>query len=184
MPDIIFRHCAQGDDDVVFLLNKKISSDVELISTLLLRLIAEHPANEFIAGFVGYVNFLEGTIDTIDKEARTLAVSTDFGKLEITLQQDDIKAGDEVLLVIRPETVSVSSLQGTEGLNTFHGTVESHMYAGSLAKYTVNLGHRKMIIDQYNPRDSRLFKEKDKVAVTIPANIHVLKKGTASALPT
>ncbi len=139
--------------------------------------IYEQPANEFIAGFVGYVNFLEGTIDAIDKEARTLAVSTEYGKLEITLEQDDIKAGDEVLLILRPETLSLSPSHGAERQNTFHGTVESHMYAGNLAKYTVKIEDRMVIVDQYNPRDSDHFKERDNVAVTVPRNIHVLKRG-------
>jgi ABC-type sugar transport system ATPase subunit len=33
--------------------------------------IYEQPANEFIAGFVGYVNFLEGTVDAIDEGTNT-----------------------------------------------------------------------------------------------------------------
>jgi ABC-type Fe3+/spermidine/putrescine transport system ATPase subunit len=138
--------------------------------------IYEEPENEFIASFVGYVNFLEGTIDTIDKEACTLAVSTEYGKLEIALEQDDIKAGDEGLLVIRPETLTLSHSYEIEQRNTFHGTVESHMYAGNLAKYTVNIGDRKIIVDQYDPKDAGLFMEKEKVSVTIPRSIHILKK--------
>jgi hypothetical protein len=38
------------------------------------------------------------------------------------------------------------------------------MYAGSLVKYVVNIAGGKMIVDQYNPRDAGLFREKDKVA--------------------
>ena len=37
--------------------------------------IYEHPANEFIASFVGYVNFLEGRVDTIDEETGTSYLS-------------------------------------------------------------------------------------------------------------
>jgi spermidine/putrescine ABC transporter ATP-binding subunit len=138
--------------------------------------IYEHPANEFIAGFVGYVNFLEGAVDAIDKETKTSHVSTEYGKLELDHDQDDINVGDEVLLVIRPETISLSPSHGMERQNTFHGTVESHMYAGNLAKYTVKFGDREMIVDQNNPRDSEQFKKKDKVKVTVPRSIHVLKK--------
>ena len=143
--------------------------------------IYEQPANEFIAGFVGYVNFLEGTVDAIDKETKTSHVSTEYGKLELDHDQDDINVGDEVLLVIRPETVTLSPSHGKESQNTFHGTVESHMYAGNLAKYTVKFGDREMIVDQNNPRDSEQFKKKDKVKVTVPRSIHLLKKQAASA---
>jgi ABC-type Fe3+/spermidine/putrescine transport system ATPase subunit len=142
--------------------------------------IYEQPANEFIAGFVGYVNFLEGTVDAIDEETLTSSVSTEYGKLNLDHYQGDIKVGDEILLVIRPETVTLSPSHGKENQNTFHGTVESHMYAGNLAKYTVKFGDREMIVDQYNPRDSEQFKKNDKVKVTIPRSVHVLKKESAT----
>ena len=94
--------------------------------------------------------------------------------------QEDIKAGDEVLLVIRPETVTLLPSHGMDDKNTFHGTVESHMYAGNLTKYTVKFGDREMIVDQYNPRDSEQFKKNDKFKVTIPRSVHVLKKESAT----
>ena len=142
--------------------------------------IYEHPANEFIAGFVGYVNFLEGTVGDIDEETLTSYVSTKYGKFVLDHYQEDIAVGDEILLVIRPETVTLSPSHGKERQNTFHGTVVSHMYAGTLAKYTVKFGDREMVVDQYNPRDSEHFKKNDKVKVTVPRSVHVLKKESAT----
>ncbi len=136
--------------------------------------IYEQPANDFIAGFVGYVNFLEGTVDAIDKE--TSYVSTEYGKLELDHYQEDVKVGEKVVLVIRPESISLLPSYGVETQNTFHGTVKSHMYAGNLAKYTVQFGDREMVVDHYNPRGSEQFQKNDKVKITIPRSIHVLKK--------
>jgi spermidine/putrescine ABC transporter ATP-binding subunit len=138
--------------------------------------IYEQPANEFIAGFVGYVNFLEGKIDTVERETGTTSVSTKLGKVEITLERGDLEVGAKILLIIRPETVSLSTPERTREANIFHGYVDSSMYAGSLVKYVVDIGGGKMIVDQYNPRDAGLFKEGDKVAVMVPRNIHVLKR--------
>jgi ABC-type sugar transport system permease subunit len=45
--------------------------------------IYEQPANEFIAGFVGYVNFLEGTVDAIDEGTNTSCITTEYGRLEL-----------------------------------------------------------------------------------------------------
>ena len=56
------------------------------------------------------------------------------------------------------------------------GTLKSYMYAGSIAKCTVTIGERKMIIDQYNPRDAQQFQHADKVEVEIPRSVHLLKK--------
>ncbi len=144
--------------------------------------IYERPANEFIAGFVGYVNFLEGEVESIHPEANTACVMTEFGRLDLDRDQKEIKVGERVLLVIRPETVSLSPWSGGESQNMFHGAVESQMYAGNLAKYTINFGHKKMVIDHYNPMGSKQYSKNEKVKVTIPRKIHMLRRqkpGTA-----
>ena len=138
--------------------------------------IYERPANEFIAGFVGYVNFLEGRVDAVSPDTDTLTVGTEFGRLDIDRAQKEIAAGEPVLLVIRPETVSLSPWSGGESQNMFHGEVESQMYAGSLAKYTVRFGNKKMVIDHYNPMGSCKYGKNEKVKVTIPRNVHVLRR--------
>ena len=142
--------------------------------------IYERPGNEFIAGFVGYVNFLEGKVDAADRGAGKLIVTTEYGTMEIDSGDGDSQTGDEVLLVIRPETVSLSTVNKGEKKNTFQGMIESRMYAGNLAKYTVSLGERKIVIDQYNPRGSELFQEGEKVSIMVPRNVHVLNRKAAS----
>ena len=138
--------------------------------------IYERPANEFIAGFVGYVNFLEGRVDSVQNGSDTVWISTEFGRVELDHHQKDIAKGDNVLMVIRPETVTLSPWNGDESQNSFHGTVQSQMYAGSLAKYTVKFGQKEMVIDHYNPMGSRKYAKHEPVKVTIPRNVHVLKR--------
>jgi ABC-type Fe3+/spermidine/putrescine transport system ATPase subunit len=138
--------------------------------------IYERPANEFIAAFVGYVNFMEGRIESIDETTRDTVVITDYGPLEITLEQDDVKPGDDVFMVIRPESISLSLDCGGKRRNVICGTLVSYMYAGSIAKCTVMIGEKKMIIDQYNPRDAQQFLHAAKVEMEIPRSIHLLKK--------
>ncbi len=137
--------------------------------------IYEKPANEFIASFVGYVNFLEGNVDAIDEEKSTYSISTEYGNLELDYEQKDVRKGDKILLVIRPETLTLSPSHAKGMQNTFHGIIESHMYAGSLSKYTVKFGDKEMIVDQYNPKDSVKFRRKDQVEITVPRTVHVLK---------
>jgi ABC-type Fe3+/spermidine/putrescine transport system ATPase subunit len=138
--------------------------------------IYEQPANEFIAGFVGYVNFLEGRIGSIDASTRSAAVDTEHGRIEVLLDQPEIGQGDDVLMVIRPESVGLSiDCDGARG-NVLCGTLETYMYAGSLAKCTVAIGNRTMIVDQYNPRDARHFRDVQRVAIEIPRTVHLLKR--------
>ncbi|MEW6335224.1 MAG: ABC transporter ATP-binding protein [Thermodesulfobacteriota bacterium] len=138
--------------------------------------IYERPANEFIAGFVGYVNFMDGRIESLDQATRHTVISTPYGKFEITLEQEDFHTGDDVVMVIRPESVSLSIDCKKEGGNVLCGSLTTYMYAGSLAKCTVMIGDRKMIIDQYNPRDAKHFKGAKEVNVEIPRSVHLLKK--------
>ncbi len=138
--------------------------------------IYERPANEFIAAFVGYVNFMDGRIESIDPVTRNTAVSTPYGIFEINLEQDNIQKGDDVLMVIRPESVSLSIDCKQGGKNILCGNLKTYMYAGSLAKCTVMIGEKKMIIDQYNPRDAKHFKLAERVEVEIPRSVHLLKK--------
>jgi ABC-type Fe3+/spermidine/putrescine transport system ATPase subunit len=138
--------------------------------------IYERPANEFIAGFVGYVNFMDGRIESIDETTRNTIVNTEYGQLMITLEQDDVKTGDDVLMVIRPESVSLSLDCQDKRQNVICGTLVSYMYAGSIAKCTVMIGNKKMIIDQYNPRDAQQFLHAAKVEVEIPRSVHLLKR--------
>ena len=78
-------------------------------------------------------------------------------------------------LVIRPETINISGSEPKGMNNTFQGEVEIGMYVGSLAKYTVMVKGEKIIIDQPNPRET-FFKPREKVYLSIPENIHVLKR--------
>ena len=70
--------------------------------------IYERPANEFIAGFVGTSISWTGRIASIDEATRDAVIHTEYGKIEITLEQADIHHGDDVLMVIRPESVNIS----------------------------------------------------------------------------
>jgi len=138
--------------------------------------IYERPANRFIAAFVGYVNFIDGRITSIDKATRSTLVETEHGRFEIALEQDDIDQGDDVLMVVRPESITLSLDFGIKRPNVVCGTLKSYMYAGSLAKCTVVIGTMKMIVDQYNPSDAHHFKQAEKVEVEIPRRVHLLKK--------
>ena len=136
--------------------------------------IYERPTNEFIAGFVGYVNFLEGRVETVDIGFGKATVSTAIGEFYIVPERN-INVGDRVKLVIRPETINISGSEPLTGNNTFQGEVEIGMYVGSLAKYTVMVKGEKFIIDQPNPRET-FFKPRAKVYLSMPENIHLLMR--------
>ncbi|MEW6261783.1 MAG: ABC transporter ATP-binding protein [Thermodesulfobacteriota bacterium] len=140
--------------------------------------IYQHPANEFIAGFVGYVNFFEGAVKSKNGVTGAALVSTPQGDVEITIERPDVGVGDNIVMIIRPESLKLVPPDQAGTGNLLGGTLESYMYAGSLAKCTVSIGAKKLVVDQYNPAEAIRFEEHEKVGVVIPRKVHVLAKGT------
>ena len=137
--------------------------------------IYERPGNEFIAGFVGFVNFLDGKIEKVDIGLDKASASTPLGTIQF-IPRRNIAAGDQVKLVFRPETIDISRNEPKENPNVFQGEVEIGMYVGSLAKYTVQVKGERIIIDQPNPRETGLFKSGEKIYISLPEDIHLLMK--------
>lgn len=136
--------------------------------------IYERPTSEFVASFVGYVNILPSTVDSIGEKPGTAVAATEIGMLEILASRNDIEVGQKVFFVVRPETIQIG--KEAAGVNKFKGTVSSAMYAGSTAKYRVDIQGRQLIIDEYNPIERGLYHTGDKVMVVLPQHVHILKK--------
>jgi len=139
--------------------------------------IYETPKNKFIAEFVGYVNFLEGIIESFDQNSEIYQVSTEHGNVSLKRTRgENLLKGDKIFLVIRPETVTIFPQDSEDLPNMLTGEIQDSMYAGNLVKYTIRCGDREILIDQYNPKDSIKFKRGDKIKFTIPKTVHALPK--------
>ncbi len=94
--------------------------------------IYEHPTEEFVAGFIGVSNLIEGVV-TDDSSVR-IANGT---QLRANLP-DDVDRGDTVNLSVRPEKIAVDDLE--DGMVTLDGTVVSRVYLGVSTQVTVSVG--------------------------------------------
>ena len=139
--------------------------------------IYETPDNRFIAEFVGYVNFLEGKIENFDQDSGIFHVTTEYGDISLNkINEKNFDKGDEVFLVIRPETVTLFPWDAPDRPNMLTGQIRHSMYSGNLVKYTILCGDREILIDQYNPKDSIRFKRGDTIKFTVPRTVHALPK--------
>ena len=138
--------------------------------------IYERPSSEFIASFVGYVNILPGVVKSLGKDTEPAIVSTELGNLEVLIDEKDIKPGQKVFLVARPETIRIGSPGEAIGVNGFKGTIKTAMYAGSTMKYAVDIQGKDVLIDQYDPSSLGIREIGEKVVVTFPQNVHILKR--------
>lgn len=89
------------------------------------RQIYEHPAERFVANFIGEANFLAGEISAVDGAVAT--VKLDGGRaLQANLADVETSSG-RVTVVVRPEHCDVAAGGGGD----LSGTVETVVYSGN-----------------------------------------------------
>ncbi|MCC7023500.1 MAG: ABC transporter ATP-binding protein [Thermomicrobiales bacterium] len=136
--------------------------------------VYRHPANEFVAGFIGQVNFVRGRL------ARASTGWLFTGDLGLTAHvADDAvrpaarEEGIPVDLAMRPEAVTLRSGSAISGPC---GTVMRVIYTGASTTYQVRLegGQLLQAVDQDRP-GARRWREGDPVAIELaPESLFVV----------
>ena len=130
------------------------------------------PQNEFVADFIGEVNFLDGSVSSVSGNTASVNVNG----VDITASSFvSLNAGDSCKIVLRPESVTLSEsgvLPCTVTLSTFMG---SYQY------YQVDVdgqsgANAKMVkITEYNPKNRKIFAVGEKAFLNFDSsNLHVL----------
>ncbi len=100
------------------------------------------PASEFVAHFVGDNNTLNGTVQSIDGasgETRTATVQTTNATLT-AFAPPDIRVGDEVLALARPENIEiVPNGAGAEEAGVLSGVVDQIVFEGPTVRLVVDV---------------------------------------------
>lgn len=111
------------------------------------RQIYNHPANTFIANFIGETNFIKGQVRIVQSE---IEVETEVGLLYALKNSRDIQAGDQVHCSIRPERLSI--LDPAVALrNIFSGRIERLIYQGNHEQYFLRLQNGDLLqVLEYN----------------------------------
>jgi iron(III) transport system ATP-binding protein len=142
---------------------QQIGSPVEIYS---------HPANRFVAGFMGKANFLEATV----KELGESEVVLEYCGKTITAPRWDksIKTGDEATIVVRPESVFLDPPRE----DLIEGTVVNSVYFGSQMLYEVEMPDGKLLQAEIaDPQDHLLFDKGHSVGLSFKSrSLHVLAK--------
>jgi iron(III) transport system ATP-binding protein len=107
------------------------------------REIYREPANEFVAGFIGSSNLLEGHVRAGDGAGSGLLVETAVGPLSIG--DAPVSPGSSVVVAIRPEDVVLHrggrhAEAPIDAGNLFPGTVELSLFSGTSVDYYLRVG--------------------------------------------
>jgi len=131
--------------------------------------IYQHPANIFVADFIGRANFLDArVISTTDNE-----VTVDVLGYRLTVPQPPgrVVSGQTVSLLLRPEAVEFGASNG------LRGTVRRAAYLGSVIDYDVEVGGQMIGVVVYDPRRKALHAEGEEVGLSIIAEaVYLLPK--------
>jgi spermidine/putrescine transport system ATP-binding protein len=99
--------------------------------------VYERPATEFVAGFLGASNLLEGTMGPAEGDHRTVEL-TSGEKIRVLLMALDGSAEGAIRLGVRPEKIRLARAGGAmDGDNVIEGTVKDATFVGVSNVFTV-----------------------------------------------
>jgi iron(III) transport system ATP-binding protein len=103
------------------------------------------PRTAYTAGFVGRVNFFEGSVNASQSEDNMARVETPIGALVCDVPEGSrYSGGEKVLVAVRPEGISISMDRPEEGVNVIHGVLEASMFAGDTQDCIVRVDHQEI----------------------------------------
>lgn len=133
------------------------------------REIYYHPANRFVADFIGEANFIPAVLKSANEEEETAEIEV-FGETLTVSNHSGIRAGEEAFLVIRPENARLSDsgiLRGEVSLSTFMG---SYQY------YRLRLGGMEIQLSDYNPVNRKIYETGESAYLDFdPRAVYILK---------
>jgi spermidine/putrescine transport system ATP-binding protein len=95
--------------------------------------IYERPLTEFVAGFIGVSNIIEGVIENVNDAYSTVRI----GSNTIRVASAGLQKAPRVRLLVRPEKISISSNTSPDCVE---GKIESAVYLGESTQWRVSLG--------------------------------------------
>ena len=125
-----------------------------------------HPANEFVADFIGEANFLRGTLS--QKQGDKGVVVVEGTSVDVTGVYG-IQQGNGCTLVLRPESAVLSDR------GQLPCKVIVSCFMGAYQNYHVMVGNTMVKITDFNPKNKKIYRVGDTAYVAFEKeNIHVL----------
>jgi tungstate transport system ATP-binding protein len=138
--------------------------------------VTNHPANEFVASFVGVETILTGKV--LKKDGGTFIASISGKEIEAV---GKVRLGETVVLCIRPENVTLSihpSREATSARNTFMGKIVKIASMGLYQKVQLDCGFPLVAYVTKHSLEELSLTEGREVRVSFKATaIHVMRKG-------
>ncbi len=145
------------------------------------RRVYEAPANEYVANFVGVANLVPAKV--LAQTGEALAINTALGDFTVARQanQDQWKAGDEAIAVVRPEHLRFVKPGENVSGNVISGRVDTTMFAGPHTEVVV-MADGVLLRVWANPQDASELAEGGEVRLAVrPEMLHLVPAGSKGA---
>ncbi len=138
--------------------------------------IYDHPADPFVADFIGSSNFLEGHICGSARDGR-YTVELPGGQRILALSAKSFAAGTAVLLALRPERLGIRATRPAgDGQNLVQARLTGRSYLGARTLYLMDVGGTALRVE------SEVLFDSGEVWVEIPESSCVLFAAEGSDL--
>lgn len=134
--------------------------------------IYNEPANDFVAQFIGEINFIPFEMDKIKEEkieVRIIQGNQSLSVKRIPFNDVDFSMDEKLILSIRPESIKLST-KAMEGENVLEGKIESLQFFGSAVEILVKVQDITLKVNLLNPADLSVLKKESIVWLELPAN--------------
>jgi len=138
--------------------------------------IYSRPSNNFVADFIGRVNFIPAKVLEVNPGGITI---DSFGhRKTIPSWQGEFSKGDSIKVVIRPESLILRSSDASESFIT--GKIQRSVYLGPTVEYEIQADDiaAPVLAVTYNPVEEGFYKDGEKLGIDFnPAAAHILPEG-------
>ena len=137
--------------------------------------VYERPVDEFVANFVGHINFFEGRV--VDISGDGMVLRTAAGDLTVERPGCDVSPGERMKAVVRPESIDIMDPDADTGGrdNVIFGEVETTMYIGAVMRYTISVNGMTVYLDEPDPQYRAVYNEGRRVKLRLKSRLHLLK---------
>jgi len=132
--------------------------------------IYAHPANRFVADFIGKANFLRARIVALEPPD-TVELDTYGARVRVPADIQGLVQGAEVVVVVRPESVVLEEKQA----GAMPGVIRESVYLGSQIVYEVQLKDTLINVEVPDPREHTVFSTGQEVSIRLKEkSLHIL----------
>jgi len=102
------------------------------------------PSNEFVADFIGKINFLKGTVTQLEESASVVGIEEEGFRSEIHSTRTNYAKGQKALASVRPENIQIHISKPDQEINTWPAKLIRKNFLGGMFDMVVGVQGKEL----------------------------------------